>query len=59
MVSDAQPGDIYSDAQKRLWRVEFVVQEPVIGMRMLEQSAVRQYAGISDPQWTGFTRVLR
>jgi hypothetical protein len=59
MVNDAQPGDLYADAQKRVWRVEFVVQEPVVGMRMLEQPSVKLYAGLSDSQWTGFTRVLR
>jgi hypothetical protein len=58
-VADAQPGDIYADAQKRLFRVEFVVQEPVVGMRMVEEPSVKLYAGLSDAQWTGFTRVLR
>jgi hypothetical protein len=58
-VADAQVGDLYADAQKRVWRVEFVVQEPVVGMRLLEQPSVKLYAGLSDAQWTGFVRVLR
>lgn len=61
-VHDAQPGDIYADAQGKLWRVISVCAEPTVTVEEVEklgQENVRRGGGVSGYMWYGFKRIFR
>jgi hypothetical protein len=63
-VHDALPGDVYADAEGRLWRVTAICQEPSVEVEAVEDLSpdgkpLRRSGGVSGLMWQGFRRVWR
>jgi hypothetical protein len=66
-VHDAEPGDIYVDAEGKLWRVLWTCREPTVCLQAVENSALfsgsppdsTRQGGISGQMWHGFKRIWR
>ena len=66
-LADAKPGDIYADANGKLWRVAWCCDQPMVHMDAVEQSqqyhgtgiVEHQQGGISGCMWDGFKRIWR
>lgn len=63
-VHDAQPGDVYADANGKLWRVFAVIGEPSVEMEEIEKSGeypdrVTRSGGVSGYMWNGYKRIFR
>jgi streptogramin lyase len=62
-VHDAEPQDIYVDAQGKLWRCIGMISEPTALFEEVEAEALninrRQYGGVSGLMWNGFKRIYR
>ena len=62
-VHDAEPNDVYIDAQGKLWRVIAVCGEPTVHVQEIEtqqpEHPVRQVGGVSGFMWHGFKRIHR
>lgn len=67
-VRDAEPMDVYVDANNRLWRVVGIWREPVVHMQAIEGAdeplapgltRAEITAGVSGLLWNGFTRIHR
>jgi len=63
-VYDAVPGDLYADAQGKLWRVISVCPEPTVTVEEVEpqEGATekrRRDGGVSGYMWNGYQRIFR
>jgi len=62
-VHDAEPNDVYADADGKLWRVVGVCGEPTVIVQEIEtqtpDSPVRRSGGVSGLMWQGFKRIHR
>lgn len=62
-VHEAQPMDVYVDAQGKLWRVVGIFGEPSVIVEEVEskspETPVRMTGGVSGCMWRGFKRVVR
>ena len=62
-VHDAEPNDVYADAEGKLWRVMGICGEPTVIVQEIESSTpetpVRKSGGVSGLMWHGFKRVFR
>ena len=67
-INDAQPGDIYIDANGKLWRILEVVREPTVTAEEVEGTLrdpnapinkIRRAQTTADACWAGFTRIWR
>lgn len=65
-MHDAQPGDVYVDAQGKLWRVFSYCSQPTVGVEEIEKNGdyaddqrVRMNGGVSGLMWDGFKRICR
>lgn len=63
-VHDAQPGDIYTDANNKLWRVIGYCEEPSVIVQEIEPSLpldgkAQKRGGVSGLMWAGFKRIFR
>lgn len=62
-VHEAQPMDVYVDAQGKLWRVVGIFGEPSVTVQEVEtetpDSPLRRTGGVSGCMWQGFKRVVR
>lgn len=62
-VHEAQPMDVYTDENGKLWRVVGIFGEPAVIVEEIEskspESPVRMTGGVSGLMWNGFKRVVR
>ena len=62
-VHEAQPMDVYVDAQGKLWRVVGIFGEPAVTVEEIESQTpndpLRKTGGVSGCMWHGFKRVVR
>jgi hypothetical protein len=63
-VHDAEPGDIYVDAEGKLWRVLWTCREPTVCLQaveppptLLSNGSQQRQGGISGQMWHGFKRI--
>lgn len=64
-VHDAEPADVYADANGKLWRVVGTCREPTVIVEEVEPDPInhgrkiRQSGGVSGLMWNGFKRIYR
>jgi hypothetical protein len=62
-MNDAEAGDIYIDAQGKLWRVLGTCREPTVYVQEVEtltpDSPVKRSGGVFGLMWQGFNRIHR
>lgn len=63
-ISEAQAGDVFVDAEDKLWRVTEVVQEPSVTMAEIEPAVgngerATRAGVVSHEMWGGFSLAHR
>lgn len=62
-VHDAEPNDLYVDAEGKLWRVVGVCGEPTVIVQEVESNStggpLKRSGGVSGLMWHGFKRIHR
>ncbi|WP_424137426.1 hypothetical protein [Roseomonas chloroacetimidivorans] len=61
-VHDAKPGDVYADANGKLWRVIGVWHDPTVEVEEVEPERMlspkqRRFGGVGGLMWQGFQRI--